>query len=364
MLGFIDNSSLLIIVIIFIAAGAVTWIAGITLAKATDTLDTRLHIGDAMGGLVLLGITGSLPEIAVEWSAAVNHHIPVIIGNLIGGLSIQTLVIVIFDLAMKGKRPLSYHAGSKMLLFETLFAMVITALALVGLFIPAGEAVFQINPMSIAIVVAWIVGLFLINKARTNKSFNETADDKEKRFGRRHHERRSVENHAFFKNKSTLHVIVIFLIASIATLISGVLLEETGTKIADTLNIGSGLFAATAIALVTSLPEISTGLESIFIGDNHLAIADIMGGNAVMLVIFLMADIVAGQPVLSYDLGLPMLTSLHTDVLLTVLSIAMMGIYAIAFIRPPQYRILHMGWDSIWQIIVYIAGMMGFNMIK
>ena len=364
MLGFVDNSSLLIIAIIFIAAGAVTWVAGITLAKATDTLDTRLKIGDAIGGLVLLGIAGSLPEIAVVWSAAANHHIPVIIGNLIGGLAIQTLIIVIFDITVKGKRPLSYHAGSKMLLFETIFAMVITALALVGLFIPASAAVFQINPMSITIVVAWIGGIFLINKVRMNPAFNVTSDSKEKRPGRKHHERRAVENHVFFAGKSTLYVTVIFLVASIATLISGVMLEETGTKIADTLHISSGLFAATAIALVTSLPELSTGLESIFFGDNHLAIADIMGGNAVMLVIFLMADLVAGQPVLSYDLGLPTLTSLHTDALLTILAIVMMGIYAVAFIRPPQFRILRMGWDSICQIIVYIAGMTGFNMIQ
>jgi hypothetical protein len=67
MLCFIDNSSLLIIAIIFIAAGAITWVAGITLAKTTDTLDTRWNIGDALGGLVLLGIAGSLPEIAVVW---------------------------------------------------------------------------------------------------------------------------------------------------------------------------------------------------------------------------------------------------------------------------------------------------------
>jgi cation:H+ antiporter len=364
MLGFVNNSSLLIIAIIFIFASAITWVAGITLAKATDTLDTRWKIGDALGGLVLLGIAGSLPETAVVWSAAANHHIPVIIGNLIGGLAIQTLVIVIFDIAVKGKQPLSYHAGSKMLSFETIFAMLITALALVGFFIPARAAVFQINPMSIAIVVAWIGGLFLINKARKNPAFNVTSDSKDKLPGRKHQERRTVENHVFFAKKSTLHVVIIFLIASIATLISGVLLEETGTKIADTLHIGSGLFAATAIALVTSLPEISTGLESIFIGDNHLAIADIMGGNAVMLLIFLMADLVAGQPVLSYDLGLPTLTPLHTDVLLTILSIVMMGIYAIAFIHPPQFRILRMGWDSIWQVIVYIAGMIGFNMIQ
>ena len=49
----------------FVGSGAITWAAGIALTKTTDTLDHRFKIGDAIGGLVLLGIAGSLPEIAV-----------------------------------------------------------------------------------------------------------------------------------------------------------------------------------------------------------------------------------------------------------------------------------------------------------
>jgi len=357
-----EQQSLLVIWVIFLVAGLATWFTGITLAKVTDTLDTRWKIGDALGGLVLLGIAGSLPEIAVVWSAAVNHHFPVIIGNLIGGLSIQTLIIVIFDLAVKGKRPLSFHAGSRLLLFETLFAVVITALALGGMFIPKETTIFQMNPASIAIVLVWFGGLFMINKARTNPVNVASADEqalereKERKPGRHHRHRRAVENHPFYVGKSTLYVILIFVFACVVTLIAGVLLEETGNAIADKMNIGSGLFAATVISLITSLPEISTGLESIFMGDHHLAISDIMGGNAFMLVIFIMADLVAKQPVLSF--------SQHTDMLLTVLAIVMMGVYMFSFVRPPQIRYLRLGWDSFCQIILYIAGMFGFTMIN
>lgn len=362
------HSSLLLIWAIFLAAGAVTWAAGITLAKATDTVDTRWKIGEALGGLVLLGISGSLPEIAVVWSAAVHLHYDVIIGNLIGGLSIQTLVIVIFDLAVRGKRPLAYHAGSRMLYYETLFAIIITVLALGGMFIPKTHNFFHMSPATIAIVLAWFGGLFLINKARLKPGNETTADDTDptaddtettpddKEPGRLHHHRRAVENHPFYANKSTGYVLGAFAVASILTLIAGVLLEETGTAIATRMNIGSGLFAATAIALITSLPEISTGLESIFIGDNNLAISDIMGGNAFMLVVFLLADLIAKKPVLAF--------SQHTDMFLTVLAIAMMTVYMVAFIHPPKIRILRMGWDSICQIVIYIAGMFGFSFIK
>jgi len=350
-----ENLSLLVIWAIFLVAGAVTWFAGITLAKATDTLDTRWKIGDALGGLVLLGITGSLPEIAVVWSAAAHGHIPVIIGNLVGGLSIQTLIIVIFDMAVKGKKPLSYHAGSYLLLFETLFAIVIAGVALGGMYLSPNISIFHMSPMSIGIVVVWVAGLFFINKERTKPTVCAIVAE-ECQPGRRHHQRRAVENHPFYVGKSSLYVIAIFLFVSALTLAAGVLLEETGTMIADKMNIGSGIFAATAIALITSLPEISTGLESIFMGDHHLAISDIMGGNAFMLVVFIMADLVAKQPVLAY--------AQRTDMLLTILGIVMMGVYAFSFVHPPQRRFLRMGWDSVWQIGIYIAGMFGFNIVN
>ena len=94
--------SLTLLLAMFVGSGVVTWMAGVALTKATDSLDTRFRIGDAIGGLVLLGIAGSLPEIAVVGSAAKNGHMPVIIGTLIGGLSIQTLLL--------GSPPVSLHS--------------------------------------------------------------------------------------------------------------------------------------------------------------------------------------------------------------------------------------------------------------
>jgi hypothetical protein len=40
---------------IFLAAGAATWIAGLYLSRATDVLDDRFHLGEAVGGMLLLG---------------------------------------------------------------------------------------------------------------------------------------------------------------------------------------------------------------------------------------------------------------------------------------------------------------------
>jgi cation:H+ antiporter len=343
-----------LVLIIFIIASGVTWFAGIALTKTTDSLDTRFRIGDALGGLVLLGIAGSLPEIAIVASAALRGDVPVIVGNLIGGIAIQTLVLVIFDFAIKGKHPLSYLAGTITLAFETIFAIVITLLAVIGSKVPATRAILHFNPFSILIVVVWFIGLFLINKARENPKYNIAEEDAA--LGRRHKERRAVENHPFYAKKSTLHVVLIFLGAAIATLIAGVLLEETGVAIATRFGIGTGIFAATVLAFVTSLPEISTGLESIFIGDNMLAISDILGGNAFMIVIFFMADLLAKKPILSY--------ADNQSILFGALGIGMMTVYAVTFIIKLKKRHFRLGWDSIFEILLYLVGVIALINIR
>jgi len=339
------NLSLHFLLPIFILSAVVVWLAGVTITKAADCLDCRFKISDALGGLIILGIAGSLPELAIAYGAAVNGHISVLIGNLIGGVAIQTLVIVIFDLAAKGKRPLSYMTGSITLFLETIFAIVMVLLALAGMYVPAKYAIMSANPFSLIILIAWPVGLYLVYKAHQISRFNQVSTDANP--GRLHQERRALEKSSFHQNKSSLKVILILLFAAILTLIAGVVLEESGVAIANGLGINSGIFAATVLALITALPEVSTGLEAIFIGDNHLAISDIWGGNAFMLIPFFAADMILGKPVLSY--------AGSQDEILAFVGAGMMGIYAISFLLKLRRRYFGLGLDSIAQIVLYAS---------
>jgi len=47
-------------------------VAGVNLANATDLLDDRYGLGEALGGMILLSVAGSLPELAITISAAVG----------------------------------------------------------------------------------------------------------------------------------------------------------------------------------------------------------------------------------------------------------------------------------------------------
>src|SRR6476660_8131731 len=55
--------------LIFLASAGVIWVAGIPLSDYTDILSDRLHLGQALGGLILLAVATNLPEIAITYRA-------------------------------------------------------------------------------------------------------------------------------------------------------------------------------------------------------------------------------------------------------------------------------------------------------
>lgn len=79
----------------------------IQLSKQTDSLD-YLHMGSALGGLILLALPTNLPEIANALSAAALNNIGVAVGSILGGVAIQTVCFL-----RPGLRAVSglYHVG-------------------------------------------------------------------------------------------------------------------------------------------------------------------------------------------------------------------------------------------------------------
>ncbi len=92
-----NSFSLAVLVPIFLLGALVVWIAGIHLANTTATLSSRFHFGEALGGIIFLAISTNLPEMAITSSAAVTHHLGLAIGNILGGIAVQTLVLVGLD---------------------------------------------------------------------------------------------------------------------------------------------------------------------------------------------------------------------------------------------------------------------------
>src|SRR4051794_9916194 len=81
----------------FLRSAAIIWVAGVKLSDTTDVLAVRFGLGEALGGVILLAIATNLPEIAITASAAWHGDLSIAVGNILGGIAIQTVVLVILD---------------------------------------------------------------------------------------------------------------------------------------------------------------------------------------------------------------------------------------------------------------------------
>ena len=154
------------LLLIFLGAAGATWSAGTLLSKSTDALDARLGLGDALGGLILLSVAGSLPELAITISAAAQGNLQLAAGNLIGGIAIQTMVLLVCDFVVGPERPLTYLVGRLTPVLEGLLVIIVVAGVEMGALLKPSTAIGgRVNPASLGIVVVWVVGVYVINRA-------------------------------------------------------------------------------------------------------------------------------------------------------------------------------------------------------
>jgi cation:H+ antiporter len=339
---------------VFLIASLATWAAGLVLADATDVLDDRFGLGEALGGLILLGFAGTLPEIAITVSAAYTGDLGLATGNLLGGIAMQTLVLVLLDAISRSKTPLTTLSMVLEPIVEALLVIILLSIALLGHLLPATVALGSVSFTSILLVLVWLGGVVLLNRLRTSQRWRAVSEHVESMM--------VVEappataNQGRFGKAGTRTVVLAFAAASLVTLAAGVALEQTGNALADRWGLNGVLFGATILAAVTALPEISTGLQAVRLGRVGLAMGDIFGGNQVQLTLFLVADLIAGQPVLQ--------TVTSNSAWLGGVGLIVTAIYAVGLVVRPPRKLLGIGPDSLLVLVAYVVGLAGLVRIS
>src|SRR5262249_57688320 len=105
-----------------------------------------------------LPIAGSLPELAITVSAAASGNLEVAAGKLIGGIAIQTMVLLLCDFAVGPSRPLTYLVGRLTPVLEGLLVIILVAEVEMGALLKPSTAIGGVvSPASLGIVVIWLV---------------------------------------------------------------------------------------------------------------------------------------------------------------------------------------------------------------
>lgn len=330
-----DQLSLPVLCVIFIAAAAVVWVAGTHLSAATDVLSRHLGLGEALGGMILLAVVTNLPEIAIVVSASLRGQLDVAVGNVLGGIAIQTVVLAVLDCFGVGRRgTLTRMADSPQLVMEGALVVLLLALAIIGHHLPASLMHWRMTPAGLLVVGFWVFGLYAISRMRS--SSDQTA---------------AKPSPQGEPASSVGRAAAVFGVCALATLAAGVLLEISGERAAAAMGMSGLVFGATVLAAATSLPEVSTGLASIRLKDYRMAVSDIFGGNAFLMILLPLATLLSGSAVLP--------AASPIDLYLTALAIVLTTIYLGGLVAPSRFQRLRMGLDSLLVVALYLLGVIG-----
>lgn len=343
-----DDLSLPVLLAIFGAAAVLVWFAGIHLSNTTDALSKQFNLGEALGGIIVLAVVTNLPEIAITVSAALNGNIELATGNILGGIAIQTVVLILLDAIGVGKQhALTSRQPSLTPVLEGALVVAMLTVVIMGHQLPASLVVARMTPSGLLLLVVWVTGLFLVSKARNGlpwrpKEGEPTVTPKKKSGND--------------KQPALGHTLLIFSLAALATLAGGVGLEKSGDAIARSIGMSGIIFGATVLAAATALPEISTGLASVKIKDYSMAVSDIFGGNAFLPVLFPLATLISGKAVLP--------SAQKSDIYLTGLGMLLTIVYLFGFLFRTKKQIFRMGIDSFVVLVLYLAGIAGLFFIN
>ena len=342
----------LVLLLVFVGSAAVIWVAGIKLSSYTDVLAQRLHLGSALGGVILLAIATNLPEIAITISAAISGRVEVAVGNLLGGIALQTVVLVALDaFGVRGRRPLTYMAASLTLVLEAALVVAVLVVVIAGSQLPEDLILARLTPGPVLIVIVWLIGLRLIGGPGSRLPWHQGGEAPNGQEHPRGHARQQSAEQASDKGVSTSRAAAVFGVAALATLVAGVTIEQSGEQFFGDLGLSGVLFGATVLAAATSLPELSTGLTAARKGDYKLAMGDIFGGNAFLPVLFLLVTLISGEAVLPQAQA--------SDIYLTALGALLTVVYLVGLVFRPQKQVLRMGIDSLAVLVLYAVGVVG-----
>ncbi len=342
---------------IFLVCAALIWIFGIRLTKAIDTIVHHYGWGEAIGGIVFLAIITNLPEIAITAVAAYQHEYDIAVSNILGGIAIQTVVLVLIDAFGVGKRaPLTHKGHSSILQIEGWTVVIILAIVLVANKLPIEYKLLRATPYEWFMTAFWIGSIFW-----TKHLYNIHAIKKQRKVSTVDFNTSTILDKLVInspnsikhikKGQSISSALLILVIGAFITLFAGYGLEVSGEILSKRWGISGVLFGSTILAFCTALPEISTGIASAKIRAYEMAVSDIFGGNAFLPSLFLMAALISGDSIL------PSLQ--FSDIYLTYVGIGLTLVYIIGMKWHSKRQYFNLGIDSIVVLLLYILSIAG-----
>ena len=249
--------SLPIAIGLFSMASVAIVVAAIFLTTAADIIASRMGLGRLWVGSLLLAGATSLPELATAITAALAGSADLAAGNMFGAnmLNMSNLAILV---ALFGGRYVFQQVAPQQALVATT-AIALTVLATLFAFSKAEVTWLAVSIPGVVIIVTYVALSGVLR--RFSPGIEEESDGET-------------------PSHSLRWAWTVFAACASAIFVAGPLLAITADRIADITGIGASFIGVLALALVTTLPELTTTFTAFRIGAPDMAIANMYGTNS------------------------------------------------------------------------------------
>jgi cation:H+ antiporter len=229
--------------------------------------------------------------------------------------------------------------------------MVVTATGMVIGDVP----VLGVGVWSVALLALYLFALMVIQRLQKNQPWKPKDQVARKPQGKRAHPT-SAQN-KFDDSRPLGSVVVSTIVAGLAVLIAGAALAYTADRVASQTGLGASFVGFVLGGLVTSLPELSSTIEAVRLGQYEMAFSDGFGTNLCSLMLIFVTDLIySGPPVLN-EVG-------NFSLIAVLLGVAVTTIYLAGLIVRPKDAFLRMGFDSLLVLCTTVAGMLLLYRLK
>ena len=255
--------------LLFAGSSAVVIVSGIYLAKQGDALAGLMGWGRLWVGTILVSLATSLPELASNLTAVTRDQPGLALGDILGSNMVNMFILTIVALAFGGGVFFREMTSAQRVLISV--AILMTGLALVLGVLPKGPSFREVGLGSLLILLAYAAGMTLVYRARPQEVVTLPGDPDG-------------------GSRGLIKVWAIFGLAALGVLLSAPALIFSVERIAETTGLATSFLGVIAVALVTSLPEVTTSIVAARMGATDLVLGNLYGSCALNIMIVAIAD--------------------------------------------------------------------------
>ncbi len=303
------------LVIKFVLLSAAIVVIGTFLTRFADRLGELTGMGRSLAGALLLALATSLPELAVGAHAVQIPAPDLAVGDLLGSCLFNVLILAVLDLMHRQRGTMFSPAASRHALsaIATMTLLGLTVMILViGQLTDVQWGFGRISGGSILLLGVYGVLIRMIYRDGQVGAADESDTEG-----------------TLLDGLSLRAAIIGYLLATLGILAAAPALATTADEIAKQTGLGGTFVGTMLVALVTSLPEITTSLTALRLGAYDMIVGNIFGSNAFNIVCLAGIDLFTADQLLSGG-GLSMTHILTASMaILTTATVAMGMLYRV-----------------------------------